>query len=221
MLEGRALPWVDKWADLGNLLHKDEDMHHDMLKKRGQFIGKLHAMRQEFGSIDPLVYMTLVKVYLTSFYGSNLWDLYGGSIEHLYCTWNIMIRILYDIPRETHRYLIAPISQSFHLKDMLVRRFIKFYKTLSKCSKPSVINLKSIQEHDLRSTFGRNVWNILKDANVSSMAEVKSSEYMPVPPDQQWRVEATLELLECRSGRAHVDLDQSQIKELLDHLTTT
>ena len=73
------LPWWEEtWPHLGHLFHCDQSPHHDLLKKRAQFIGKLHSFRQEFGNIDPLVYTRLVSVYLTSFYGSNLWDLYDN-----------------------------------------------------------------------------------------------------------------------------------------------
>ena len=41
-LEGRNFPWVESWAHLVHLLHKDESLGHDLLLKRGQFIGKLH-----------------------------------------------------------------------------------------------------------------------------------------------------------------------------------
>ena len=53
-LEGRDLPWVDSWPHLGHKLNKDESMDHDLMEKRGRFIRKRHALRQEFGNIDPI-----------------------------------------------------------------------------------------------------------------------------------------------------------------------
>ena len=47
-LEGRDLPWVDSWQHLGHTLNKDESMDHDLMEKRGRFIGKIHSLRQEF-----------------------------------------------------------------------------------------------------------------------------------------------------------------------------
>ena len=220
MLEGRALPWVDKWPHLGNLFHKDESMHHDMLRKRGEFIGKLHAMRQEFGNTDPLVYMKLVRTYLTSFYGSNLWDLFDTNIQHLYATWNIMVRMLFDLPRQTHCYLIKPISACGHLKEMLIRRFIKFYNSLSKCQKPSVKYLMALQEKDGRSVFGRNIRNILKECHAEKFSEAQYI-YKPVPDDQQWRVHLLKELLESQAYRYDCELSRQQISEIIDFLSIT
>ena len=53
--DGRILTFVDSWPHLGFLLHKDQSPDHDLMTKRGQFIGKLYSMRQQFGNIDPIV----------------------------------------------------------------------------------------------------------------------------------------------------------------------
>ena len=126
--DGRNLPWVDSWPHLGHILHIDESPCHDLLMKRGQFISKLHVFRQEFGNVDPIVYMELVSIYLSSFYGSNLWDLYGEDTEKLYKTWNIMIRMTFGLPREANKYLVEPISKKPHLKIQLIKRFLSFLK---------------------------------------------------------------------------------------------
>ena len=107
--DSKALPWVESWPHLGHLLHQDESLDHDLLQKRGRFIGKIHSLRQEFGQKDPIVYMKLVSVFLTSFYGSNLWDLFGDSAERLYSSWNIMVRYCYDIPRTSHITYLVPL----------------------------------------------------------------------------------------------------------------
>ena len=122
ILEGKQLPWVDSWPHLGHLLHRDESLDHDLLQKRGQFIGKLHSLKQEFGNQDPIVYTKLVSIYLSSFYGSNLWDLFGEGANRLYKSWNIMIRMNFNLPRESHRFLLQPVSQQPHLKIELVKR---------------------------------------------------------------------------------------------------
>ena len=122
-LNGLNLPWWDEcWPHLGHLLNKDQSPHYDLMKKKAEFIGKIHSFRQEFGGLDPIVFTKLVSIYLTSFYGSNLWDLYDKTSESLFKCWNIMVRMNWDIPRNTHKYLIEPISQNCHLKINLVKR---------------------------------------------------------------------------------------------------
>jgi len=52
------------------------------------------------------------------------------------CTaWNTAIRILFNVPRDTHRYLIESISQRLHVKTMLASRSVSFYDTIKASSK--------------------------------------------------------------------------------------
>ena len=55
---------------------------------------------------------------------------------------------------------------------------------------------KSESENDLRSTFGRNVHNILKDADVSSMRNGKTTSFMLLLPEEHWRTNAIQEFLD-------------------------
>ena len=151
-------------------------MDHDLMEKRGRFIGKIHSFRQEFGNIDPLVYLKLVSVYLSSFYGSNLWDLNGPGSQRLYSTWNIMVRMTFNIPRETHRYLIQPISGHKHLKVQLLKRFKNFVKTINTCDKPHLKYLAKLQENDQRSTYGRNIRNLCLNAKVEKPEDANISD---------------------------------------------
>ena len=152
---------------------------------------------------DPLVFMKLISIYLTSFYGSNLWDLYGDSAEKLFKSWNIMVRYFFDIPRTTHRYLIQAISNTSHLKVKRVKRFLQFAKTISTCEKPQLKYLSNLQKSDYRSVFGRNVLNICEEAKAGNIAEVILSNvsYMTTPPEEEYRIPLVIELLELKAGR--------------------
>ena len=45
-------------------------------------------------------------------------------------TFNVAFRVMFDLPRETHKYLVEPVSESVHLKKILVKRFLKFTKAV-------------------------------------------------------------------------------------------
>ena len=102
----------------------------------------------------PLVFMNLIMVYLSHFYGSNLWNLF--NIENVCTAWNKIIRIVFDLPYRTHRYLLEPYSGFTHVLTMLTNRFMKFYSSLYYSSKNVVSNLRRCQENDCRSKFGLN-----------------------------------------------------------------
>ena len=217
----QELPWWDQtWPHLGHLFHEDQSSDHDLLQKRAKFIGKLHSMRQEFGNKDPIVYIQLVSIYLTSFYGSNLWDLFGEACQKHLKSWNIMIRYTFDIPRETHKYLLETISETSHLKNKLVERFITFSKMISKCDKSHIRYLHSLQKSDQRSVYGRNVANICSEAKVEELSEVDLSQivYEKIPESELWRNTVIAELLEMRAGRAKTELTAEETLILLNSL---
>lgn len=198
-----SLPWVDSYKHLGHIIHKDSNMSHDTTLKHGEFVGKVQSLRQELGDQDPEVFMTLVNIYLCSFYGSNLWDLFSLSANHTYTFWNKLIRSSFNLPYMTHRYFLGDICSRPHIRIALLRRFVKFYHSLKTCKKVEVRHLLEIQKSDFRSTFGRNCQNICNELNVSRVENIDISEIsMPepyiVPENMLWRVNVLKELLDCR-----------------------
>ena len=75
--------------------------------RRGEFISKVHVLRQELGDQHPEVFMKLVQLYLTSMYGSNLWNLFGDAAGKLYSAWNMLLKNTFGLPFATHRYYIV------------------------------------------------------------------------------------------------------------------
>ena len=56
-------------------------MSIDLAQKRGTLIGKLNFLRQEFHYVEPNVFVKILNIYATSFYGSSLWDLFSKEYE--------------------------------------------------------------------------------------------------------------------------------------------
>jgi len=138
ILNGVPLPYVSEIKHVGNILQSNNSMKKDISVKRAQFISKVHSLNQEFHFSNPSFVMKLYNIYACSFHGSSLWDLYSDNVNKLFTSWNISIRILFDIPRNTHRYLIEPISDCFHVKTLLCSRLISFYESLCKSVKPCI-----------------------------------------------------------------------------------
>ena len=53
----------------------------------------------------------------------------------MYTSWNLEVKVIFDLPRETYRYLIEPISENMHLKSTLCSRYVSFYSSLQKSKK--------------------------------------------------------------------------------------
>ena len=106
MLNDDPLPWVANVKHLGNVLQCDNKMTVDMDQKRGKLIGKLNSFSQEFHYVEPHVYVKILNIYASSFYGSSLWDIFSSNCNKIYSSWNVAIRICFNVDRCTHRYFI-------------------------------------------------------------------------------------------------------------------
>ena len=99
-------------------------------------------------------------IYNSHFTGSVLWDLFSKDCKKVENAWNVSIRKMFDIPRQTHRYFIQEISEVPHIKTILVQRYLSFISQLENCPKDLVGNLLHLIKYDINSTTGSNLKNI-------------------------------------------------------------
>ena len=143
LLNGDPLPWVQQVKHLGNVLQCDNSMKNDCTLKRGIIIGKVNSLQQEFSFCDSKTKIRIFNIYVTSFYGSGLWDIFSKEVDRIFKSWNVAIRIALDVPATTHRYLIEHLSGSLHPRTMLSSRYVKFVNSMLMSSKPEVAFLAS------------------------------------------------------------------------------
>ena len=204
-----------------NIVQSDNSMTADITVKRAKFIGKVHSLNQEFYFCNPYVVMNLYKIYACSFYSSSLFDLFSSKMNQLYRTWNKAVRILFNVPLNTHTYLIETISKSLHPKVMLSSRFVTFHKTNISCKKSSVRLLASLASSDQRTSYGRNLRNISNECNIpaddlTNKLVKKIMIYKSPSDDQNWRIKLVNELLEARLGMLDIPLSDDQINDILN-----
>ena len=159
--------------------------------------------------------MNLVTLYISHFYGSNLWDLF--DIDCVYVAWNKIVRIIFDLPPRTHRYLIEPYSGFHHIFTLLINRFMKFYSTIFQSDKKIISNLRLCQENDCRSTFGRNIRNICirNETLTFSSCEKFALKYFPMNEKDNWRINA---LKELKQVGAIEGFSEDEIKEMIEYI---
>ena len=119
-LGGVHLPWLDGGLHLGNTLNNGSvGMGKDIIVKRASFINKNIELNQEFAFCHPATKVKLNYVYNFHFTSSHIWDLFLKEATMLENSWNTSVKIMFDLPIQTHRCLIEPVSQSKHLKFIL------------------------------------------------------------------------------------------------------
>ena len=97
-LNGEALPWVEHAAHLGHELHISGLQELDCNIKRGAYIGETVELLSVLHDIHPQQKLSAIQTYACSFYGSNLFDLYGPSACQLYRAWQVSVRDAWNVP---------------------------------------------------------------------------------------------------------------------------
>ena len=226
ILNGDPLPWVREVKHLGCVLQSDNSMKIDCTQKRGKFIGKVNSLLKEFHFVDHAIFVKLLNLYCTSFYGSNLWNLYSAEVDRIFKSWNVTIRNVFDLPWQTHRYWIETVSSCHHPKTLLLARFVKFAGTLTASKKSSVRYLSSLCHGDRRTLLGRTLEKISSECHTELVSltpnTVKNTlKYFPIPDDQKWRAPLLLELLDAREQNLTIEnLTSNDIKYLIDNICT-
>ena len=191
-------------SHLGCTLDSENSIKNDIGIKRGKFIGKVNSLLQEFHFVSKEVLMKLINTYTTSFYGSPTWDMYSTSCEKLFKSWNVTMRNVLAVDRQTHRYLVELLSNQQHPKVMLATRLVRFYRAQLDSPKFRVRFLVRLAENDMRTVLGRSLDSIAKECNhdVETLTPylVKSKlRYAAVPIGQEWKLPLVTELysLKC------------------------
>ena len=230
-LDGKLLPWVNSVKHLGNILQSDNSMKLDISLKKGQMIGKINSLLQEFHFLDPKTLLNLIKIYATSLPGSCLWNLLSTDSERVYTSWNVTIRNIFKLDRRTHRVLIEPLSDETHLKTALMSRFLTFYKSLMSCQKPSIRYLCHVVSRDCHSQMGKILLYLCKSCKLErndiqslSQIDIKRKHNYSKDEGENWRIFIARELLHAKKQTNQTleipGFNDAEIQTIFDFICT-
>ena len=164
MLGGCELPWVKHAKHLGHGLSED------LMEKRAHYINRVNELNQKFYFANSSTKIKINNIFNSSFYGSQIWDLFSDEAIRLEKLWNISIRILLDIPRNTYRYFIEPLSGTPHYGEF-VYKILEFHQ----------FDQELVERHTLTGeTFARET--LANFANGGPIRESLSREMFPKWP---------------------------------------
>ena len=221
-LDGKPLPWVDSVKHLGTTLTNNKGccLEQDLIEKRAQYIAKNNELCQEFYYTHSRTKTWINNIYNTSFYGAPLWDMFSKTFERLEKTWNVSMRQMLCLPRNTHRYLIEPLSEIHHIRKSLWRRFSKFVRSIEDGKKRALRWVLQLVKQDVRSTTGKNLRNLMLKATAHSGLKIEAytEPYKAIPTNEMWRIPLVNEILESRNGGLTIDLSKEEIGEFTDYV---
>ena len=182
------------------------------------FIQNAMELNQEFSSLPASIRMRLNMLYNSHFSGSNIWKLESEEAKHLISSWNKNIKLIFDLPWATHRWVLEEVTGS-NLKIMLFTRFIKFLNSIHKSNKPAVKFLLSITASDVRSVTGSNLRSILVNTGVQVIPgitkgyTVKKHRLFQVSELEKWKVPLLHSLLSVRAGEFEISFDDKNVDD--------
>jgi hypothetical protein len=220
---GRALPYVDRCDHLGHTLQSDGLMAGDCRQKRAQFIDSSVKLREAFQFAHPHEQILATEKYLTSFYGSNLWNLSSPEAGMVFSAWRTGHKIAWDVHRGCRTYLVQAVLAP-HVTSLRVNtlcRFRGFFRSLLDSPSWEVAVVARLAARDVRSSVGANLQLIGRESGLDPWAAgpgqlrsaLLAADTTEVPPGDEWRVPYLQRLLSERL-QAHYRADTSEEKRL-------
>ena len=122
------------------------------------------------------LYVEVNQIYNYHFTGSPLWNLFSREAEMLENSYNLSVRCMFDIPRESHRYLVEGLTEKPHLKSTLIKRFLSFTEQIMKSPKKAIKDLYSTLKDDTQSVTGYNLRRIMLLVNKNTVDDTDSND---------------------------------------------
>ena len=189
--------------------------------KKGIFIQTAMDLNQEFFSLPPDLKFRMCELYNSHFSSSSIWKLNSQDAFRLYAAWNKNLKVMYDLPWATHRWILEEITGK-SLQLMLLKRFLKFINSMLKTNKPSLKYLLNTVSKDVRSVTGSNMRTLLLRTGVQAvpgktlLSSIRVKRLFEVPEGEEWRVPLLHSLLQIRSGSFKLEFDDDDDTEIVD-----
>jgi hypothetical protein len=169
---------VSSWSHLGHLLNANLLDDDDILSRRNSLIGQVNSFLCNFSNVDISVKNALFRVYCSSHYGSELWDLTNRKIEDYCVAWRKGLRKIWKLPYDCSSLNVAVVSNTVPIYDELCRRVMNFIHSCLHCDSTFIqsIVLNGIST-GMNSPIGRNVAHCSAhfNSNIGSIGTCKLS----------------------------------------------
>ena len=177
-LNDTRLSWGGNVRHLGNIFDGKLVNNVDSFHKCSQFIGQFNNLRSKFGHLQADIQGNLMKSHCCSFFSSFLWRYNSDGFKKIFIQWNKSVRNFFELPNNTHRWILGPLLNQPHSSHQLYIRDVKFiYRLLNchncivkECLTVGINNSNTIIGYKLafiRSRFGINVIDTRYDKLIS------------------------------------------------------
>ena len=210
------LPWKEHVNHLGTTLHSDCTSDKDLQEKRGSFISTNYNLNQEFEHVPPEVKLKMFRLYNSHFTNSKVWSFSSESFDMLCRSYNKNLRIIYDLPLETHNWIIEDLSGGNHIRTMILSRYITFVGSLVNHKSAAIRSLFSKISSNVLTTIGANLRLIQLETGVPVIPgvtkswEIKHHRVYSKSETEAWKIKLLQSLLEIRDQRWQILFDEEE-----------
>ena len=139
-------------------------------------------------------------------------------------TWDVAVRKMFNVPRDTHCYFIEALSESLHIRTVLRRRFVKFISSIRTGNKNALKKVLRVVQYDARSVTGNNLRKIMiSECKPSIYLDPRdiTSSYKMVPDENMFRVNMVKEIIDLRQDELVIPgFNAEEIEDILTYLCT-
>ena len=147
-------------------------------------------------------------------------------------SWSVSIRHIWNLPPQTHGYLIEPLGGT-HIKTMIFSRFTNFIQSILKTDKKAVLYRLFKAIYNQRTITGKNVNSVLKSLDETNILEVnvnnmkRNLKFHEIPKNLEWKVNLVKELTNlklkilCVDFKDDLSLSTDEIDDILTYIATS
>ena len=154
--------------------------------------------------------------------------------QQLVNSWNVNIKVLYDLPYGSHNYLVEELTGGRHARQMIYKRFVRFVSSVANNRRPALVSLMNNVKSSCLSLTGSNLRKILQDTNVMIEPGVSKGNLLSnyrvykTPTNQEWRIGLLQSLVSLKDQSWTLEFDEEteqfgndEINELLNNVCTS
>ena len=194
-------------------------------------------LNQEFELLPSKSQLRLAQLYNGHYTGSHCWRFSGRMFQMMMNSYNVNLRIIFNLPDSTHCWIMEQVSGCSHARKLINQRFIKFVNSLFNTKRSIVKSLFMAVHSDVRSHIGENMRRVLTDTRTqivpgrTKQSDLQNYTVYQVPEEELWRLSILESLMEIRSDNWSVifneeeeeedDLEENDIEAMIYEACTT
>ena len=205
------------------LFNSKGTMDDDIKEKRAIYIQTCMNLNQQFESLPCESQLKLLNLFNSHFTGSNCWRYDSEKFQQFMNSYNVNIRVIFDLPYSTASWLVEELGGGRHPRQQIYKRFCKFVNVLAGNRKPSIRALFNTVAGDVRSLIGANCRKILADSGVlvspgtTRIDTLNNYRVYTTPEDEAWKLPLMISLQDIKSQNWEVLFDEECDEQIQDN----